>query len=215
MAESERLVDSQIKRARPRAKVYTLLDGRGLQVIVHPNGSKYFQFRYSFAGKPRLMQLGRWPELTLKQAREKAMEYRKALRERHEDPITSRRLGKLQKIAEAAASFAFVASDWLKHQRPQWSQRNYERHESLLRLHLLPTLAPLPVSAIKVTALVSLVQSIERKGTLHTARQAARTLQAVFDRAVVLGMLSESPADTAQSIVRSAGTRASCSSAAQ
>src|SRR4051794_30366595 len=101
------LVDSQIKRARPHAKVYTLRDGGGLQVLVQPSGKKYFQFRYSFGGRQRLMQLGPWPRVTLEQAREDAQRHRDALKESR-DPITARRLKKLQKVRDQAGTFGAV-----------------------------------------------------------------------------------------------------------
>src|SRR6185295_1345203 len=133
------LVDSQIKRARPHAKVYTLRDGGGLHVIVHPNGKKYFQLRYSFGGRARLMQLGPWPRVSLEQARRDAQMHRDALRLQR-DPITSRRLSRLQKISATAGTFAAVASQWLANKKPTWTARNDERQSDLLRLHLLPQL---------------------------------------------------------------------------
>ena len=36
------LLDSMIKRARPRAKPYTLNDGGGLFLIIHPDAKRYF-----------------------------------------------------------------------------------------------------------------------------------------------------------------------------
>jgi len=107
------LLDSMVKRARAHTKVYTLRDGGGLQVIVHPNGKKYFQLRYSFGGRPRLMQLGPYPSLSLERARTDAQMHRDALRLGH-DPITARRLGKLHKIAETEGTFASITMQWLK-----------------------------------------------------------------------------------------------------
>src|ERR1700693_1715495 len=107
------LLDSQIKRARPRKKVYTLRDGGGLFVIVHPSGKKYFQLRYSYGKRQRLMQLGPWPRLTLERARADVQTHREALRLQR-DPITARRLGKLQKIKETAGTLSAVARAWLQ-----------------------------------------------------------------------------------------------------
>lgn len=36
-------------KAAEKSQKFT--DGGGLQLLVHPNGSKYFQFRYSFEKK--------------------------------------------------------------------------------------------------------------------------------------------------------------------
>src|SRR5215207_5070821 len=117
------LTDSMIKRKRSRPKVYTLRDGNGLFLIVHPNAAKYFQFRYSFGKRQRLMQLGRWPVLSLKEARKKAAEYQDDLAA-GKDPVTMKRLRKLQNIREVEGSFAAVAAQWVENKRPDWTALN-------------------------------------------------------------------------------------------
>lgn len=60
-----------IKKAKPREKVYSLGDGNGLSLIVEPNGSKGWRFRYQFNGKSKIISLGIYPVITLNEAREK------------------------------------------------------------------------------------------------------------------------------------------------
>ena len=188
------LLDSMVKRARAHTKVYTLRDGGGLQVIVHPNGKKYFQLRYSFGGRPRLMQLGPYPSLSLERARTDAQMHRDALRLGH-DPITARRLGKLHKIAETEGTFASIMMQWLKRNQKEWSERNYQRHVGLLRLWLLPQLGALPIKAIDTVSVLSVLREIEAAGVLHTAHQALTTARMIFDFAISIGVLQFNPAD--------------------
>jgi hypothetical protein len=56
-------------------------DEKGVYVLINPNGSKYFRYKYLFAGKERLLALGAYPETSLKKAREKRDEARKQLAE--------------------------------------------------------------------------------------------------------------------------------------
>lgn len=43
------LTDTAIKAAKPRSdKPYKLTDEKGMYVLIHPNGSKYFRFDYRF-----------------------------------------------------------------------------------------------------------------------------------------------------------------------
>ncbi|EGC4037310.1 DUF4102 domain-containing protein, partial [Salmonella enterica] len=44
------LNDMQIRRAKPETKAYTFGDGQGLSLLIEPNGSKSWRFRYRFAG---------------------------------------------------------------------------------------------------------------------------------------------------------------------
>ena len=58
------------RNAAPRDKPYTLADGRGLFMIVHPDGKKYWYFRFRDQhGKPQKFAIkGSYPVVTLKAA---------------------------------------------------------------------------------------------------------------------------------------------------
>ncbi len=59
------LNDMQIRRAKPEDKPYTLGDGQGLSLLIEPNGSKNWWFRYRYAGKPKMISLGVYPMILL------------------------------------------------------------------------------------------------------------------------------------------------------
>ena len=63
------LTDRKIQNAKPTSKQFKLFDGKGLFLLIHPNGSKYFRWDYTFEGKRKTLALGVYPETTLKQAR--------------------------------------------------------------------------------------------------------------------------------------------------
>lgn len=75
------LNDMQIRRAKPEAKAYTLGDGQGLSLLIEPNGSKSWRFRYRFAGKPKMISLGVYPTITLADARSRRDDARKLVAE--------------------------------------------------------------------------------------------------------------------------------------
>ncbi len=64
------LTDLQIKRLVPREKRFEVGDGKGLYVRVFPTGVKAWVFRYNFEGIPRRMTFGKYPSMTLAEARE-------------------------------------------------------------------------------------------------------------------------------------------------
>lgn len=57
------LNDIKVKSLKPEAKIKIYQDGQGLRLLVHPNGSKYWQLRYSFEQKQKIMAIGRYPEV--------------------------------------------------------------------------------------------------------------------------------------------------------
>ena len=71
------LTDTIIRNTKPGDKVIPLSDGRGLSLFVQPNGGKWWRFRYRFAGKAKMLSLGTYPDVSLKEARERRDEYRK------------------------------------------------------------------------------------------------------------------------------------------
>src|SRR5580658_11087360 len=70
------LTETQIKSAKPREKPYKLSDERGLFMLVNPDGSRWWRFKYRFQGREKLLSLGVYPDVPLKSAREKREKFR-------------------------------------------------------------------------------------------------------------------------------------------
>ena len=70
---SEKLTELAVRKAKPSSKPKKLTDGRGLYLLLHPNGSKYWRMKYRFMGKEKLLVLGVWPSVSLIEARKKVM----------------------------------------------------------------------------------------------------------------------------------------------
>lgn len=71
------LTKLQIEHAQPREKPYKVFDGRGLYLEVTPQGGRLWRFKYRIAGKEKRISLGIYPDVTLKQARERLEAARK------------------------------------------------------------------------------------------------------------------------------------------
>lgn len=63
------LSDSQLRFLKPKEKPYKVSDFEGLRILVKPNGSKLWQFKYRMHGKERLLSIGQYPEVSLAKAR--------------------------------------------------------------------------------------------------------------------------------------------------
>ena len=55
------------------------MDGRGLYLLLAPTGGRWWRFRYSVAGKEKLLSLGTYPDVSLRAARDARDEARKLL----------------------------------------------------------------------------------------------------------------------------------------
>ena len=65
------LTDTKLKALKPRDRVYIVTDSRGLYVEVFPTGGVIWRCRYRLNGKQEKVTIGKYPSLTLKDARTK------------------------------------------------------------------------------------------------------------------------------------------------
>lgn len=120
---NEKLTFAKIKAAKPKEKSYKLSDGKGLYLQINPNGGKWWRWRYKFAGKEKMLSLGIFPEVSLRETREDRDEKRKLLRA-GKDPSDIR---KAERLAAAGIdpecdqenTFEAVALYWHKEKHSQ------------------------------------------------------------------------------------------------
>ena len=65
------LTDKAARSAKPGAKAVKLFDGRGLYLEVAPAGGKWWRLKYRYAGKEKRLSLGVYPDVSLRDARER------------------------------------------------------------------------------------------------------------------------------------------------
>ena len=87
------LSDTAIRNATAPIKPAKLFDDDGLYLLVNPNGSRWWRFKYRVAGRERLISFGTYPEVPLKAARERREQARRLVQSGG-DPGTQRRLEK-------------------------------------------------------------------------------------------------------------------------
>lgn len=66
------LTDTTLRNAKPGEKQIKLFDGHGLFLLIAPSGTKAWRLKYSFQGREKLISLGLYPTVSLKEARERA-----------------------------------------------------------------------------------------------------------------------------------------------
>ena len=90
------LSDFALKSAKPREKPYRIADGDGLHLLIQPSGSKLWQLRYRFLDKENVLSFGKYPTVSLSDARRKRDEAKRLL-EDGMNPSESRRQVKIVK----------------------------------------------------------------------------------------------------------------------
>ena len=189
-----KLTDIAIKGAKPGSGIKKLSDGNGLNLLIHPNGSKYWAYRYRYLGKEKSLSLGVYPEVTLAEARVKASEARKLL-SGGQDPSEARKTLKRQAIVSAENSFEVVAREWIAAKSPAWTPRYASFMEKRLENDLFPKLGGRPITGITAPELLSVLRVIENRGASELANRALQFCGQIFMYGIATGRAERNPAN--------------------
>ncbi len=188
---NEQLTATQVLQAKPRAKPYKLADGKGLYLLVNTSGSKLWRFKYRFSGE-KLMALGGFPDVSLKQARQAHSAARKLLAD-GTDPMAQRQEASTAKRIAHTNSFAAVAKAWWQ----SWSANKSERHAGYamrrLEADVFPAIGATPVSEVEAQDVVAMIKAIEARGAKDIARRAHQMCGQVMRYAIAHGLAKRNP----------------------
>ena len=184
-----KLTDIQIKRVKPSAKPHKVSDGGGLFLWVTPSGGKIWRWTYRHEGKAKLMTFGKYPDISLAQARERHAEARKLLATRV-DPMAHRKAEK----AAVENSFQNIATLWREHWQNGKSPRHVDYVKRRMEADILPSLGARPIAEIQAPDLVAMTKAIEQRGARDIAKRALETTGQVFRYAIAHGYTKRNPA---------------------
>lgn len=190
----------EIENAKPSDKSYKLADGGGLCLLVAPSGSKLWRWRYRFHGKEKMMALGEYPLVTLKEARERHFAARKTL-DVGVDPMAERKAdteAEQSKIKarqrEAERSFEKIACAWWE----WWSIGKSPRHADTvmrrLKADVFPAFGHKFIDTVTAADVREVMLAIERRDARDVAKRAHESTGQVFRYAIARGLASRNPA---------------------
>jgi integrase len=187
------LTDLVIRNAKPREKAYKLGDGRGLYLLVEPNGSKLWRFKYRFVGKVRKLSLGAYPEVPLALARERQLEARRLIGQ-NVDPLEQKKQDKRAARVASAHSFEAVGREWFLKFSATWAVSHSSK--VLLRLdnNLFPWLGSRPISSLEADEILETLRRVEARGALETAHRCLAYCGQIFRYAIATGRARRNPA---------------------
>jgi len=148
------LTNTAINNAKPAAKAFKLFDGGGLYLEVAPSGGKWWRYKYRFEGKEKRLSLGVYPDVSLKEARERHSDARKLL-SNGIDPSQNRKATKASKLERSANSFEVIAREWLNKYANTWSSGHKERITRRLIIDVFPWLGSCALTDITAPQLLS------------------------------------------------------------
>jgi integrase len=176
------LTETLIRQTTPGPKPVKLFDGRGLYLLLNPNGTRWWRFKYRFEGREKLISLGTYPDVGLKLARDRCDATRQQL-VAGIDPGAKRQAEK----AARGDSFEAIAREWLAQQKPKLAPTTYAKAEWVLETLIFPGVGKRPIGKITAPDLLAVLRKIEVRGTFETAHRAKQRCGQVLRYAISTG----------------------------
>ncbi|WP_371142405.1 tyrosine-type recombinase/integrase [Burkholderia cepacia] len=186
------LTDAEIRKAKPGEKPIRLFDGGGLYLEISTAGGKWWRLKYRFGGKEKRISLGVYPDIGLKDARERRDVARKLLAN-GVDPGEAKKAKKAASLERAANSFEVIAREWFAKYAPGWAASHADKIIQRLERDVFPWLGGRPISEINAPELLTVVRRIEERGAHDTAHRALQNCGQIFRYAVATGRSVRDP----------------------
>lgn len=117
--------------------------------LVHPNGSKYWRFKYRFHGEEKLLALGVYPDVPLAKVRERVQEARKLIADKT-NPSEVRKREKRKARERACNTFEAISQEWFEERKGGWSPNHAARVLASLEKEVFPRLGHRPVAELRL-----------------------------------------------------------------
>lgn len=186
------LTDKTIRAAKPGLKPLKLFDGYGLHLLVTPAGGKLWRLKYRIAGREKQLAIGRYPDVSLAEARI-ARDEAKAVLRSGQDPGAAKRLN-AQLGSMPPETFEALARDWHERTRRKWSDQHSELILRSLERLVFPAIGSLHINAITPPLALAVLRNIEQNHGGETAHRVRQRMSAVFVYAIASGIGQTDPA---------------------
>jgi len=180
------LTDIAVRNAKPdNSKTIRLKDDRGLYLEISPAGGKWWRLRYWFKGKENRLSLGVYPDISLKEARERRDEARKLLAN-GVDPSIARK-AQLSSVSADQETFQLIAEEWFEKFKHTWTENTAKTIIERLRKDIFPFIGGRPIREITAPELLAVLRRIESRGAVETARRDLQKCGQIFRYGVATG----------------------------
>lgn len=186
------LTDMQPRSAKPKEKSYKLADGGGLFLLVKPDGSKYWRMSYRFEGTERALAFGKYPEVSLAEARKFRLIAKSQL-SAGIDPSQAKRIEKAKKSLINTNTFEAVTMEWHANRSEGWQERTSINVLHRLQKDVFPLIGKRPITSIDAPTMLDVLRQIEKRGAADMAKRQAQVCSQIFNFAIASGKATANP----------------------
>lgn len=186
------LTDVALRGLKPATGLKKITDGDGLQIWVFPNGSRLWRFAYRFGGKQKLLALGSYPEIGLRDARRKRDDARDIVAAGR-DPAHERKIEKIVRATSLGNTFSALADEYLLKKGKEGLAPSTLKRLSFQLKYLRPVIGDRPIAALKAPEVLAALRPIEAKNAFETAIRTKELAGAIFRYAMATGRADTDP----------------------
>lgn len=181
------LTDMACRNLKPGERPRKVADGDGLYLLVQPNGSKLWRMNYREGGKQKTLSFGKYPFVSLSDARAKHAAARRNLY-----------LGLDPNHIAAPTevpTFESVGREWLRMKsEARWVPAYRDRMVARFEADLFPEIGHLPIAEIEAPELLAALRKVEVRGVYETTHRLLQMIGMVMRYAIATGRAARDPA---------------------
>jgi len=202
------LSNLKCQKAAPEKKPYSIFDGGGLYLWVTPVGGKLWRWGYRHAGKNKLMSFGKYPDVSLAEARIRHANARGELANGI-DPMALRKETKEQKkveLGEAALAeprvltFATLTRQWFEWWKKDRNAKYAKNVQVRLEGDIIAKVGNKPPGEITRMDLVTLIKAVDARGARDIAKRNLQFVRQIYDWGMDNGLLDQNTVNPAAGI---------------
>lgn len=184
------LTDTFLRNLKPSSSPKKYKDFDGLYLFCAPTGLKSWRHNYRFDGKQLTLTFGTYPLVSLREAREKLTEAKRALKAGINPALRKKCLQEAER-AVALNSFEVVAREWFENKKTGLKDNYTSRILGRLEKDLFPYLAERPIAEITAPELLEVLRKMEARGAVDTAHRCLQYCGQIFRYAVAYGRAAQ------------------------
>lgn len=211
LSEGQRmsLTATQVKNLKPKDHPFKIADSGGLYLLVNPTGSRLWRMNYRHLGRQRTASFGRYPDVTLAEARERRDEAKRSLRA-GQDPVEQAQSVKRAAKAALAAQEDVITPTFeslslayqAKRTRENASRKTLEKYDWLHRL-ATSEIGHMDPMEIEPPHLRPLLLRLEVEGKLDSAARVRTYIGQVMRYGIAAGLAVRDPSPDLRGLVAS------------
>jgi integrase len=139
-----------------------------------------------------MLSFGTYPDVGLKEARDKRDAARKLLAA-GVDPSEHRKATKATRVERAANSFEVICREWLENKRSTVEEAQYKKALARLEKDVFPWMGGRPIAEITAPEILAVLRRIDARGARYTAHKAKSEISQCFRYAIATGRAYRDP----------------------